>query len=299
MQWWFLEIRYYGVIFALTLLIAFLFWQWQMKRGKFPQKAIEEIILWGVAGVVIGARLGHCLFYDWHVYSQNPMEILKVYKGGLASHGATIGLVLVLLLLAWKNRTHPLEIMDRFSFSAACGAAGVRLGNFLNSEIVGRPTDQTWGVYFKKYAPDMGRVVYRHPSQLYEFAMGIAILLILIWADRKAGKEKRPLGLLTGLFLGLYFIGRFLVEYVKEFQAKNVIEAHSTLTMGQYLSIIPAVAGVIIVFWSLTKGKGKTEQLALERQARLATETEAVSEKSADQSKKLTPAQRSKKLKKK
>ena len=267
-QWGPLRIRYYGVIFAISLFVGFLFWQWQLRRAKYKQNVIDDIILWGVGGVVIGARLGHCLFYDWHKYKDNLIDILFVWEGGLASHGATIGLIIVLLILAKKNKMHPLEIMDRFSFSAACGAAGVRLGNFFNSEIVGRATDQSWGVLFKSNPTH--NLLYRHPTQIYEFLMGIFILLMLVVADRVSGREKRPLGLLTGLFLGVYFIGRFVVEFYKEFQAKAVVDAHSWLTMGQYLSIIPALAGVAIIVWSLKYGKKRTAEITeirIERQA--------------------------------
>jgi prolipoprotein diacylglyceryl transferase len=140
---------------------------------------------------------------------------------------------------------------------AALGSAAVRLGNFFNSEIVGRPTDLPWAVRFPihdcRSQSLCSAAVPRHPSQLYEFALGMLVLLGLFLIDRWAGKEKRPLGLLAGMFFVLYFTGRFLVEFVKEYQVDTLVVESSTLTMGQYLSIPMVLFGVLLVAWSLAK----------------------------------------------
>jgi len=152
-------IRYYGVVFVCTLVIAYFFWQWQMRRGGFGKATIEGFITWGAVATIAGARLGHCLFYEmlpalWagkpNIYLEHPISILYFWQGGLASHGATVGIVLALVLYARIHKLSMLELMDRFSPSAAIGAAGVRLGNFLNSEIVGRATDLPWAVRFAR-----------------------------------------------------------------------------------------------------------------------------------------------------
>jgi len=239
-----IQIRYYGVVFVCVIVIAYLFWRWQMRRGGFGKAIIEGFITWGTVATILGARLGHCLFYDPARYLDNPIEILYFWEGGLASHGATIGLVAALFLFSLIHKLPLLELMDRFSPSAAVGAAGIRLGNFLNSEIVGRATDLPWAVRFMRY--DNGAVP-RHPSQLYEFALGLFVLLAVVLADRWAGREKRPRGLLAGLFLLVYFTGRFFVEFVKEYQALH----ESFLTMGQYLSIIPMLVGAALVAWCI------------------------------------------------
>jgi prolipoprotein diacylglyceryl transferase len=183
-----------------------------------------------------------------NIYIEHPIQILYFWQGGLASHGATIGLVLALLLYARRHKLPLLELMDRFSPAAAIGAAGIRFGNFLNSEIVGRATDVPWAVKFMRYS-DHG-IKARHPSQLYEFAMGLFVLLVIILADRWAGREKRPRGLLVGLFLLLYFAGRFCVEFVKEYQAPEV---ETWLTMGQWLSIIPMLIGAALLVWCIVR----------------------------------------------
>ena len=241
-------IRYYGVVFVCTLVTAYLFWRWQMRRGGYSREIIEGFIVWGTVATIVGARLGHCLFYEPARYLSDPIQILYFWQGGLASHGATIGLVIALALYSRRHKLPLLELMDRFSPSAAIGAAGIRLGNFLNSEIVGRATDVPWGVRFMLYNDHGAKL--RHPSQLYEFAMGLFVLLVIVLADRWAGREKRPRGLLVSLFLLVYFTGRFFVEYVKEYQAPSV---ETLLTMGQWLSILPMFIGAVLLVWCIAR----------------------------------------------
>ena len=243
-----LHIRYYGVIFALTLLAAFALWNWQMRRGGYSAAMSENFIIYGVIATIVGSRIGHCLFYEWDIYSADPLRILRFWEGGLASHGAGLGLLIALYIYARKYKVTYLELLDRFSFAVMAGAAGVRLGNFVNSEIVGRVTTVSWGVRFM-WGKNIEEVALRHPSQLYEFFMGLFLLGLLVIIDRIAGKEKRPLGLLSGVFLTGYFLLRFCVEFFKEYQTGLVSTAG--LTMGQYLSIIPCIVGVGLIIWSL------------------------------------------------
>jgi len=236
-------IRWYGLMFVLTILGAYYFWKRQMRRGGFDEKITQGFFLWGVLAMIVGARLGHCFFYNASYYLANPRQVLAFWHGGLSSHGATVGLIAALVLYALRHRQPILEIMDRFAMSAAVGSAGIRLGNFLNSEIVGRVTTMPWAVKFLRYESSAQP---RHPSQLYEFAMGLGVLGLLVLADRLAGREKRPRGLMTGLFLTLYFAGRFCVEPFKEYHIEAL---RGGLTMGQYLSIIPFCCGVAILIW--------------------------------------------------
>jgi phosphatidylglycerol:prolipoprotein diacylglycerol transferase len=219
-------------------------------RGGYPKELAERFFLWGFIAIIIGGRLGECCFYGGSRYLADPISILYVWKGGLSSHGVTLGLVIALITFAIRNNLKIIEVFDRFAMSAALGAAMVRLGNFFNSEIVGSATDVTWGVKFIRYD---GGIVARHPSQLYEFALGIFVLLLLYFTDKRAGKENRPLGLMSGLFLTVYFFGRFMVEFVKE----HLVLKNSFLTMGQYLSIIPFFVGVGILIWSKLNNQSK------------------------------------------
>lgn len=233
-----LQVRYYGVLFAAMLVGGYYLWRWQMLRGGHTEKQAEDFFLWGAVAVIVGSRLGQVLFYEPGRYLAHPIEILYVWRGGLASHGATVGLVLVLYLYARKEGLSKLEVLDRFSMSAALGALMVRIGNLMNSEIVGRVTDVPWAVRFPRCVYDRGlpldRVPGRHPSQLYEVFLGLFVLLSLYLVDRKY-REERPLGLLAYLFFLLYFSGRFIVEFFKEYQTLS--PEQSPLTMGQWLSL--------------------------------------------------------------
>jgi len=247
-----LELRYYGLIFSLMLAGGYLLFRWQIKRAGGSEDDALDLIVPGVIGTVAGARLGHVLFYDFHRLWAEPLWVFKVWEGGLASHGAAVGLIAALWYYARRHRHSLFECFDRFSFSAALGATLVRIGNFFNSEIVGRVTDGTWGVRFPRYdllPPDQTPL--RHPSQLYEAGLGVVVLALLLWVDRRFGRERRPRGLLAGTFLAAYFTGRFLVEFFKEYQ---VLPESFPLTMGQLLSMPGAAAGYVILWISLKQG---------------------------------------------
>jgi len=273
-----ITIRYYGILFATGLLLGFYLWRWQMNLGKHNPEVAEKFLVWGVITVLVGSRLGHCLFYEPDRYLRNPIEILYITKGGLASHGAAIGLVLSVILYAWRYGFSKLEIMDRFAMSVTSGALFVRLGNFMNSEIVGKEWTGAWAIRFPRYTAInqsilehrvgkplgwVAEALPRHPSQLYEALGALAVFLVLLGTDRGLG-EKRPRGLMAGLLLIGYFSFRFLVEYFKEFQKHARLVADSTahvihvqgtaeLTMGQILSIPFVLLGLGLVAYSLIK----------------------------------------------
>lgn len=250
-------LRYYGLIFALAVVGAFFLWRWQMRRGGHPDAVSAPALAYGLVAAIVGARLGHCLFYDLERCLASPLAVFQVWRGGLSSHGATFGLVLALILYARRYRLPLAEVTDRFSFGAALGATLVRLGNFANSEVVGRTTDGTWGVRFPRYDRlPLAQVPPRHPSQLYEATLGLAVLGLLLVVDRRLG-EKRRRGLLSALFLTLYFAGRFVVEFYKEYQA---LDPQSPLTMGQILSLPPLLWGAIwLLVLVLGRGGSATE----------------------------------------
>ena len=295
-----LQLRYYGIIFASMLYIAFILWKKQVLRGGYSEELADKFLLWGVIGVLAGARLGHCFFYEPERYLADPVTILYFWKGGLASHGATIGVPIALILFALRYKLNVLETLDRCTMSSAVGAAAVRLGNFFNSEIVGRPTDVPWAVRFPWHdcrSPEMCEAaVPRHPSQLYEFAFGLFVLFTLYWADKKAGEEKRPLGMMTGIFLGLYFFGRFCVEFVKEYQVDRLIEKASFLTMGQYLSIIPCAIGTGVLIWALFIGRVPTNR---GREARTPSKKQESTSSFAASTKTVKPGKKKTKSRKK
>jgi prolipoprotein diacylglyceryl transferase len=240
------EIRYYSLIFVLVFLGGYALLNWQIRRGGGDEEEAGDFILYGVLGVLLGARFGHVLFYDLDKALADPLWVLKIWTGGLASHGAVIGLIVAMYLFTKRRGVPFLEGADRFVFSGALGASLVRIGNFFNSEIVGKATDGSWGVRFPRY-DGRDEPPLRHPSQLYEAAIGLLILGILYLADKKMGEEKRPRGALISMFFVFYFALRFSVEFVKEYQG---IDENWPLSMGQILSIPGFLIGVYGIVWS-------------------------------------------------
>lgn len=243
---WGLPVRWYGLLFA----SAFIVGQWILTRiykaeGR-TEHDVDVITLYMIVGTVVGARLGHTLFYAPGYYLSNPIEILKIWEGGLASHGATIGILLALYLFSRKYKFNYLWVLDRIVIVVASGGALIRLGNLMNSEIFGRPTDLPWGFVFVRQQ-EFSHVP-RHPTQLYEslFAFLLFVVLYWLWKQRKS---LLPRGMLFGLFVTFLFTFRFLVEFLKEPQ--EAFEAEMVLNMGQLLSIPLIIAGLIVLYWSL------------------------------------------------
>lgn len=243
-----IPIRYYSLIFVAVFLGGYWLLNWQVRRGGGGDEEAGDFIVYGVLGVLIGARLGHVIFYDLDKALRDPAWIFQIWTGGLASHGAGIGLIVAMYLFTRRRGVAFLEGADRFAFSAALGATLVRLGNFFNSEIIGRATDQTWGVRFLRLGEE--GLVRRHPSQLYEVALGLFVLGALWLFDRALGRERRPRGAVISLFFIIYFIGRFVVEFFKEYQTLD--GTSSVLTMGQYLSIPGVLLGIYGLWWSFS-----------------------------------------------
>ena len=240
------EIRYYSLVFVLVFLGGYVLLNWQVRRGGGGKDDAADFIIYGVLGVLLGARLGHVLFYDLEKAINDPWWVFAIWTGGLASHGAVIGLIYAMYLFTKRKHVPFLEGSDRFAFSAALGATLVRIGNFFNSEIVGRVVPgQTWGVRFPRFdkspAPPL-----RYPTQMYEALIGIGVLIALVIFDRALGKEKRPRGAMISLFFALYFPARFTVEFWKEHQ----VFQEGTLDMGHYLSIPGAMLGLYGLYWS-------------------------------------------------
>ncbi len=247
----FYELRYYSLIFVAVFLGGYQFLRWQIERGGGEEQDASDFFVYGVLAVLIGARLGHVVFYDYQKALEDPLWVLKIWTGGLSSHGAVAGLVVAMWLYTRRKGVTFLEGADRFSFSAALGACLVRIGNFFNSEIVGRPTDQTWGVRFPRY-DHLVDAPYRHPSQVYEAVLGLVVLLTLYLVDRWAGREKRPRGLLISTFFVVYFGGRMGIEFFKERQVE-ALEHVGGPTMGQMLSAPLVLLGIVGVILALRK----------------------------------------------
>lgn len=238
-----LEIRWYGVLFASSFIAGYLLLGKMLKKeGESP--LLVETLLWYVAlAVIIGARLGHCLFYEPSYYLAHPIEILYIRDGGLASHGAAIAILIALFLAARKFKKTYLYILDRVVVVIALSGLFIRLGNLMNSEIYGTLTNLPWGFIFVRD----GQSLPKHPTQIYEALSYLVIFLGLIWYYvKKHGKPTE--GKMSGWFLITLFGMRFLIECVKEPQ--EVWEANYILNMGQILSIPFVLVGIGLLVYA-------------------------------------------------
>ena len=237
----FLTLRWYGLLFAAGFVIGYRIMEWIFKVENIDIKILDSLTMTMVFSTVIGARLGHCLFYSPEYYLLNPIEILKVWEGGLASHGAAFGIIIGLFIFAKRfPDIKYLWILDRIVITIALAGFFIRMGNLMNSEIYGLPTEQPWAFIFENIDN-----IPRHPTQIYE---ALSYLAIFIFLFLKYKKEKVDIiaGKLFGYFLMLVFGARFIIENLKENQVP--FEDILPINMGQILSIPFILVGVYFSF---------------------------------------------------
>lgn len=259
-------ITWYGLLFACGFIVGYflirrLFSVHLMQQGVPHLRAklegitlADRLTLLVVLGTVIGARIGHVFFYEWDYYSRHLLSIIKVWEGGLASHGGAIGILIALgIFRLWSRKQYPtltfLAVLDAIMIPAAFVAGCIRIGNFINQEILGKPTTLPWGVHFLhplQEAPPSPL----HPVQLYEALTYFAIfsLLLFIWKKRSC---KLGEGILSGIFFLLVFGSRFLIEFLKLPQTAS--DATSFLNVGQRLSLPFIVLGIILLWRGLRR----------------------------------------------
>jgi phosphatidylglycerol---prolipoprotein diacylglyceryl transferase len=236
-----ITIRWYGLLFALSFLIGYQIMSVIFSKEKRPEQDLNDLVWYMILGTVIGARLGHCLFYNPGYYLSHPIEILEIWKGGLASHGAAIGILTAVYIYVRRRKDMSfLWTMDRIVITVALAGFFIRMGNLFNSEIIGKPTNGNWGFVFA--AIDN---VPRHPAQLYE-AIAYLIIFFIIFAIYFKTDGKFKQGFIFGLFLISVFMFRFLVEFLKENQ--SLFEEKMFLNMGQLLSIPFVLLGIYLLF---------------------------------------------------
>lgn len=243
----FYSLRWYSLLFMLGFLFSYLILKRVFHKEGVPEDKLERLTIYVGLGAVVGARLGHCLFYDFEYYSQNIAEIFLPFRLepqfeftgylGLASHGGAIGIVLALLLYVRNQQMNLLWVVDKLALVVPLGCFFIRMGNLMNSEVVGKPTNAAWAFIFTQVDS-----VPRHPSQLYEALAYFFIFIILNILYRRSRREK---GFIFGLFLVLMFSARFLIEFLKADQV--AFEAGMLLNMGQLLSIPFILAGFILL----------------------------------------------------
>lgn len=261
-----IDIRWYGLMWALGILAAERICNYMFKREGLPPRTLESAFLWVVLGTFIGARVGHCLFYEPETYLPEPWRIITdIRDGGMASHGATIGIILGIFFFVRRNHLPFVWGLDRIAIVAPLSGAVIRFGNLFNSEIVGYPTDSPLG--FKFVYHDARRAWYefsgnvpqeiidaipaRHPAQLYEALCYLLTFGILMWLYCSKDLGRRRPGFLFGVAMIGIFLTRFFIEFLKERQVD--FEMGMALDMGQLLSIPFILLGLFMIARSLMR----------------------------------------------
>lgn len=237
--------RYYGVLFALAFVVGYRFMRVMFADDKKQLKDLDSLTITMIVATILGARLGHVLFYEPSILASNPLRLFAIWEGGLASHGGALGIITGLWIYHKRHKGFSMIwLLDRVAIAAAISGVFIRIGNFFNSEIIGRATDLPWAVWFKLVDPIP---VGRHPAQLYEAVLYL-IIFGFLWRRYQQRDTFEYPGRLFGLFLVLVFSGRFLIEFVKEHQ--EAFEASLPLDMGQLLSIPFILAGIYFLNYS-------------------------------------------------
>jgi len=283
---------WYGIMWAMGFLVGHRIMDRMLKFEKAPQEWMDKILIYCLVGGILGARFGHVFFYDWAVYKENPIDILKIWEGGLASHGGAIGIIIAAYLLSrFVTKKSILYILDRLVVPTALAAFFIRIGNLFNHEIVGKETGTDFGFKFlrhdipswkaKAYAKtdylhdayskiandpslalELEKVPNRYPAQLYEGLCYLVIFGILMWLYWRTNASATK-GFLLGVFFVLLFSARFFIEYLKKSQGKSddaEFMATYGMNMGQMLSLPLIILGLYLVIRNIGKFKrGKIE----------------------------------------
>ena len=257
------SLRYYSLLFVAGFPLGYWLLYKMYQRENVNPTLVEPLLYILLIGTIVGARLGHCFFYEPSYYLAHPVEILKVWKGGLASHGGILAIILCVFYYAHrygrKNGFDSMWMFDRLAIVGSLAGCLIRCGNLFNSEIFGGPTDLPWGFKFphslewvNMYGPNVFPPdgVACHPTQIYEALSYLILGLVLLWLYWKKA-DKLYKGTLFGIFFIVLFTMRFLIEFIKNDQVD--FEASMQFNMGQLLSIPFIVAGIIILVWSLRK----------------------------------------------
>ena len=253
-----LAVRWYGLMYLVGFVLFIVLGRRRAQKSMLTgwrATDVDDMLFFGVFGVILGGRLGYVLFYKPLYYFAHPLEVFEVWHGGMSFHGGFVGVMIALWFFARQRGKRWLDVTDFVAPLIPLGLAAGRLGNFINGELVGRPTDLPWGMVF----PQVDQLP-RHPSQLYEFALEGVALFVILWAF---AARRRPIGAVSGLFLVGYGAFRFIAEFAREPDSFLGFLALG-FTMGQWLSLPMIVIGIAMLLWAYRRA-GKTEPTLMDR----------------------------------
>ena len=247
-----LAVRWYGLMYVVGFVAFIVLGKWRANHGYdrgVAAKDVDDMLLYGVIGVILGGRLGYVLFYKPQYYLAHPLEVLQVWTGGMSFHGGFLGVLVGIWVFCRLRHKSWLRTMDFVAPLVPLGLAAGRLGNFINGELPGRPTTLPWGMWFPQHDPSP---VARHPSQLYQFALEGLLLFAILWIY---SARPRPVGAVSGLFLVGYGAFRFIAEFAR--QPDDYLGLLKfNLTMGQWLSLPMILAGLALMAWAYRRESG-------------------------------------------
>ena len=252
----FFAVRWYSLMFLIGFTIGYYIIYKMFKHEGARQEWIDKLLIYVAIATIVGSRLGHVFFYQWDYYSQHPLDIIKIWEGGLASHGGTIGIIIAILLYSkYVKKKSPIWTFDRLVVPVALVGALIRIGNLFNHEIYGHDTTLPWGFRFIENlhgwmaGADPIFTAPCHPTQIYEALAYLALFSLLMVMYWKYNCQERK-GLIFGVFLTWLFSARFFIEFIKNVQVE--FEEGMALNMGQWLSVPFIIAGVVLIIYALS-----------------------------------------------
>lgn len=240
-----LSIHWYGLMYLIGFLLFILLGRYRIKHTKnsvITNEMLDDILFYGMLGVILGGRLGHVLFYQFGHYIEHPLEIFAIWEGGMSFHGGFLGVFVAMVVFARKHKLSWLTVTDFIAPLVPLGLGAGRIGNFINGELWGRPTDVSWGMVF----PHVDSLP-RHPSQLYQFALEGLLLFLIIWLY---SAKPKPTGAVSGIFMIGYGLLRSIAEFFREPEDGFMGISTWGISMGQWLSLPMILAGVLLLVWA-------------------------------------------------
>ncbi|MFT4434949.1 prolipoprotein diacylglyceryl transferase [Caballeronia sp. 15715] len=282
-----LAVRWYGLMYLLAFIQCIVVGRLRLRlpyvaAQGWTTKDIDDILFYGVLGTILGGRLGYVVFYKSSFYLAHPLDIFKVWEGGMSFHGGMIGVTLAMVVFAWQRKRTWLQVTDFVAPLVPLGLAAGRFGNFINGELWGRVTNPNapWAMLFQNASPDDAvwlrthpqqaaqwnlneiferyQMLPRHPSQLYEIALEGFALFIVMWL---MSRKQRPVGAISAVFLIGYGLARFTVEFAREPDDYLGLLAMN-LSMGQWLSLPMIIGGIGLLIWSYRRGRAVPSESA-------------------------------------